>query len=500
MIDYPANFPQPGTSFSGDVQTPTIRTDLATGLIEQEGRFSTGLENFRAQWTLSEAELATFEEWFAEDLAGGVLVFGLLLPDEGAYSLQPVRFVGGNYEVSHKGGLWWNVNATLELLALHNAPSNRTPSIPQWLRLAVDPAASQVLTRSHRNALLTVRPGAGSTTTLRILPPTSQAAYIYFGIDNQGDGETLITSQDVAPVIPEAIPSFPLDLPNINVAFNIRAERRAIRAEMDSGHPRQFSASKSTRKTYQVSWEFSLAELQSFQDFFFVTLKSGAGTFYLTLPVDGQFIPVPVRFVGGKYSESYVATDRFKVSATAERIVAQTVTPSTENPYPLFYSPTVNVTGNRKIYLSDAGKFFIVNPAEGETIYLYISTRRIEFGLLNKGLGNVQITRQPYPLAIGEAGTDAMGTLMNPAVFSLVDTIKNIGSIAPDAFGTSFNLPVFGMVSLLEDVGAIPPEGFGTTFPPAPMELLAVLEDIGTITPDTFGTTYKNAAFTLDIP
>ncbi len=496
MIDYPANLPQPGTSFSGEAQTPTIRTDLRTGLIEQQGRFSTGLETFRAQWTLSQAELVIFEEWFAEDLAGGVLVFGLLLPDDGAYSAQPVRFVGGNYEVSHKGGLWWNVNATLELLTLRDAPSNRTLVVPQFLRLAVDEALSQILTLAHRNALLTVRPAVGNTTTLRVLPPTDATAYIYFGIDNQGLGETLITSADFSPLIPESIQAFPLTLPNVNTSFAFRGERRAIRAEMDSGHPRQFSASKSTRKTYQVEWEFSLAQLQTFQDFFFITLKSGAKAFTLTLPVDGSFIPIPVRFVGGKYSESYVATDRFKLGATVEEIIAQTVLPSEANPYPLYYSPTVNVTANRKIQAGDAGKFFIVNPDVGETISLHIYSRLIEFGLLVKGLGNVLITRGPFIAAV-DGSTDYAATAYLKPAFEIRDTILDLAGIPTDYAAGVYPKPSLNLLSVVKDVGVVPRDDAAAPYLQPLVELKVVLKDIGTLATDYAATTYLKPLFDL---
>lgn len=498
MIAYPTNFPQPGTSLSGDASTPTARTDIETGLIYQEGRFSTGLETFRAQWTLSEAELVVFEEWFSETLAGGVLVFGLLLPDDGAYSLQPVRFVGGNYEVSHKGGLWWNVNATLEQLTLRNAPSNRTPSIPQFLRLAVDEALSQVLTLSHRNALLTVRPTEGNTTTLRIFPPNDPTAYIYFGIDNQGDGETLITSQDADPIIPESIQAFPLDLPNVNTSFNLRAERRTFRAEMDSGHVRQFAASKATRKTYQVEWEFSLEELQTFQDFFFVTLRSGAKTFTLTLPVDGLFVAVPVRFIGGKYSESYVPTDRFKVSASIERIVDQTVAPSEAQPFPVYYAPTVYVTANRKS-LDAQGKFFVVNPSAGQTISLHIYGTNPQFGLLVVGPGNVLITRGPYILDLGTF-TDGAGGVFAPPTFELVDASRDLGTLDADFASGSFTKPTFELRETTRDLGTLAGDTAGGAFLKPSLELIEILVDLGTLAGDAAQGSFTKPTFELVIP
>lgn len=498
MIDFPSTLPQPSTSFSGDVSTPTIRTELDNGLVEQYGRFSTKLESFSVSWVLSQAELVIFETWFNDTLAGGVLVWNMLLPDEGGYAVRPVRFVGGQYTSSHKPALWFNVSARVECLTLTDAAPNRTLPIPQWLRLAVDPTASQVLTLAHRNAILTVRPDLGSTTTLRINPPIDDTQYIYFGISNQGLGETLITSQDVAAILPDAVPAFPGTLPNINQSFGVDAKRKATRIDMESGHPRQYAELETTVKTYQVEWDFTLAQLKTFQDFFFVSLKSGALTFTMTLPVDGLFIAVPVRFVGGKYGESYLPVDTFRVTATVERIVDQTVIPSAEKPYPIWYSPTVNVTANRKIGAGDAKKFFVVTPAAGQTISLHLSNRLIEFGLLIKGLGNVLITRGPFIVDIGAIGTDGAGTVFAKPTLSLISILRDFGNMGSDNAGTTMLKPTFSLVSVAKNIGTIPTDNAGTVLIKPTFELKAVLKNVGTIPTDNSGTTLNKPTFSLD--
>lgn len=499
MIDYPENLPQPSTSLSANAETPTVRTDIDNGLVEQFGRFATVREDYSATWVLSEAELVIFEEWFNETLVGGVLIFGMMLPEDDGYSIQPVRFTGGTYEASHKGGMFWNVTARFEKMIVSDAPANRTLPIPQWLRLAVDPTISQNLTLAHRNALLTVRPDDGSQTTLRIYPPTDETQYIYFGINNQGDGETLITSEDVDPLPPEAVPSWPGSLPNVNQSFRLAAKRNAARLEFDSGHTRQYAQGDATTKGQDVDWNFTLEQLQTFRDFFYVTLKAGSLPFWLTLPVDGQFIPVPVRFVGGRYSESYIFHDTFRVSGRVERIVDQTVLPTVERPFPMYYGPTVNVTANRKM-LDAQGKFFIVNPDEGQTISLHIYATTPEFGLLIKGLGNVLITRGPFIVDIGATPADSMGTVFAPPVFTLRDTIRDIGVVPSDAMGTTFALPIFDLVSVIEDIGTVPPDAMGTTFANPTLEVLEVLVDVGTVPPDSMGTTFANPIIILDIP
>lgn len=504
MIDYPANLPDPSTQLSGDAETPTFRTDIDNGLIEQFGRFATGTETLNLQWVFSQAELVVFEEWFAETLHGGALIFGLKLPDDGAYSIQPVRFVSGSYSVSHKEGLWWNASAKVERLLVSIAPANRTLPIPQWQRLSFDPATTQNLTLSHRNARMTVRPIVGAPTVFSIYPPVNDANYIYFGVNNQGAGETLITSIGVDPIPPEAVPSWPGTLPGVDKSFALDAKRAVTRVDMESGHSRQWAASETTVKGYKVEWTFTLAQLQTFQDFFWTTLKAGSLPFRLTLPVDGLFISVRVRFVDGKYSEDYVFHDTFKVTAKLDRIVDQTVTPSDERPYPMYYGPVVYVSDSHYKIKNGDGKFFVVNPPAGQTIWLHIgSTATPEFGLLVTGLGNVQITRTPFVVDIGSIGSDTGSSEFLKPAFQLKDTIYNIYPPV-DETGVSFVKPAFEMKSVVKDIGDIlgaagndsATSGFATP----KIELIDVLVDIGDIPTDTAGSTFSKPIFELLIP
>lgn len=498
MITYPDTIPQPSITFAGDAETPTIRTDIETGLIEQEGRFSTGRESFRLSWRMSATELAAFEEWFAETLAGGVLVFGLALPEDGAYSLQPCRFVGGKYDFHHASALWFDVSAAVECLTVRNAPAQRTPPVPQYVRLTLDPVADQTLTLSHRNALLTARPALGSQTTLRIYPPTDETAWTFFGLRNMGAGETLITSDSVDPLPPPVLVDFPDTLPAVNQTFAAEASRRVTRLEMESGHPRQISASKSTQKTYHVDWEFSLDELQTFQTFFFVTLASGSAPFRLTLPVDGAFVPVTVRFVDGRYSEDYQHPDRFRVTADVDAITAQTVIPTTERPYPVFYAPTVAVTGTRRFAPADAGALLVFNPAAGETVAFHISSGTPEFGVLNKGLGQVLITRAPLVVALGSIGNEAAGVAFTRPDLSCVNTLHALGSVTPDAAGVGFRVPPLSLVVVLRALGSLAPDAAGLLFPIPSLELKTVLNPVGTIANESAGLSFPLPTITLD--
>lgn len=435
---------KPGVNFSGSVATPVIRTDIENGLIEQEGRFSTGTEIYNVEWTFSTWELSIFEDWFANDIAGGAFVFNLWLPDAWSYSMQPVRFVGGQYSIAHKGALWWVVSARVEKMLVNAAPAARTPPIPQWVRLNL-PITSQDLTLGHRNAVLTVNPAKGSQTALRIYPPTDATQYIYFGLSNQGKGETLITSQDVEPLPPEPVPVWPDGMPGINQDFKSDSKRRYVRVDMESGQARQFQADETTIKGYDVEFTFSPQQLKAFQDFFFITLKAGSVPFMLPLPVDGNFFPVLVRFVGGTYEETYIFNDTFKVSAKLDRIPDQTVTPPQYQPWPVFYSPTEYIDENANIYNKN-GEFFIVNPAAGETISLYIHKFKLEFGIMVIGLGNVRIARAVF-------GKDAgLSNFVKPS-FNLAETADVI--LDSDLSKSSFGKPSLVTTEVMNDVGGL---------------------------------------------
>lgn len=451
MITYPATLPQPSTAFSGQHTSPIKRGDASKGLVEQTPRFATSRKLYSVSWKLSQAELVIFEDWYSSDLVRGVLVFGLLLPEDGAYVLQPVRFASNGYNLTHSGALHWNVSAQIESLLVSDADTNQTPPVPQWLRLSVDPTLSQAVPLAYRNASLTTRNDPGDTITLEIPPPSDDSQYIYFGINCQGDGDILITSDGVDPVTPSPfvypeasadISDWPGTLPEVNQIFQVASNSGNVLLEFESEHTRQYNGNDTALRTYQVEWEFSLDELQDFQDFFFTTLKCGALPFNLTLPINGTFESAMVRFVSATYNETYIPIDRFKVSARLEEVLTQTVTPPALAPYPISYSPQETVTASRFVETADAGKLLVCNPDNGETITLYIEDRLIEFGVLNIGLGDVRITRDvpPWPLDFGDWPPETVnaGAYLNGATSSTsVNNVRVQWSFTVTIVGTS---------------------------------------------------------------
>ncbi len=499
MIDYP-EIPLPLLNLQGEVAVSNIRSSLTNGMVEQNSRYGAKLKTYTANWKLSQAEFFIFEEWFSDTLKGGVLTFEMDGVGDGEIDLQPFRFVEGTFSSSITGGRFYNVQATIESLLPGNALVNAVLPVPMWERLLIDPVSDQELTLGHRNSILVSRPADGDTRTLRVFPPNDATQYIYFGIRNFGDGETLITSADVDPMPPDPVFSFPTSLPLPDMGMVDRGERRTGRIEMDSGHPRQWVEWDTTRKSYIAMWTLTLDQLKDFQDFYFFSLRNGTLRFLIEIPGTGDFSAKAVRFVGGTYQEAYLAGDYWQVSAEMEQVVDQTVFPSNAQPYGLYYSPSVTVNANRKIKAADANKFFIVNPDEGQTISLHISSQEIEFGILKTGPGNVLITRGPFIVDVGEIPSDASGQVILPAAFTLKNTINDIGAIPGDTTGQSILTTTFNLVSVIEDIGAVPGDSSGQTVLPTTMSILDVLVDTGEVPPDNSGQSFKPTTFTLDIP
>jgi hypothetical protein len=505
ILPYPSQLPEPSVSFFGSAETSVLRTSGDNGLAVQEPRFSTNLTTYGVEWIVTQLELAFFEQWFGDTLLGGVLVFSLDIPEGGSVVPTAVRFVGGDYRVGHREAQWFTLSARVEKLGLNPAFLNRTPVVPSWRRLRVDPAEAQKLTLAYRNALLVVRPDDGSQTALRIPPPLNPSSYVYFGVDNQGEGETLITSEGEPPITGSGSVSFPAGLPGVTSDFQLVASREAARVEMDSGHPRQYANADTASKLYRVAWEFTVAQLHEFQVFFFQTLEGSSRSFFLRLPVDGLFAEVQVRFLDGEFGFNYLPDGTFKVVAILERVVNQTVAPPAHRPFPLYYAPSVEVTQNTKVSANDAMKFFIVNAPQGETVNLHIYQNMIEFGVLSVGLGNVLITRGPFLLNLGNLGPEEANSSFNKPFVGLLDTIVSLGEVGNEEAESLFLKPFVGLLDTIVPLGNVAQFGeeiAESSFREPYSELKRVLLPIGDVTDDDDNATseFKKPHVTLEIP
>ena len=469
MIAYP-NIPKPAQAIQGYEASPTLQTE-GRGLRYEESRSAVTRQELDLSWVLTGPQFQVFEDWFSETLSGGTLIFELPFHDGDTLEGKPFRFTDGVYSSYRDAGGYQHVSATVERMFLLDSNFNRTPPVPNWYRVTVDPALSQILTVSHRNSLLVLRPDFENLTTLRIPPPTDPSQWLPLGISNLGEGDTLITSADVDPPVATSTIYYPVELPGVENGLRDIGSRSVIRLDMAGGNTRQSSEHGTTVKTYQGSWLFTLSELKVFQEFFFIDLQAGTLPFVMGLPVEGQFLEVPVRFVGGGYREVYATQNAFRVTAQLERVVDQTVIPTTNRPYPLYYTPVVEVLGSTKLSLLDAGKLYVLDPPEGETVNLHISTHELEFGLLIIGLGNVLITRSPYALDIGTLEGQAGSGTFNKPTFELVPATVDIGTLEGQAGSGTFNKPTFELITVLVDIGTLEGQAGSGTFNKPTFEL-----------------------------
>ena len=484
---FPSTVPAPGYGYARRAVPASLRTTLQTGWPVNRARYGTNRSEWRATWRLRGSEFQIFRTWFADDLANGVLLFTV------PWSSEVLRFVGGSFNATQGHGGFHEVSAVLESLGTTNAPINTTPLVPPGRRLAVDPADSQQLTFIHRNARLASRPLDGDTTTLRVYTAESPENYIWLGVRNLGDGETLITTEDSDPPPVEPTATWPTGMPYPDSGFQIEQRAQVARLEMESEHTRQATRFDTFQEGYQVSWTFDASQLTAFQTFFFTTLESGSKAVGIPLPVDGSFNPVSVRFVGG-YSESYAGPDRFRVTAELLRVTGQSVFPENTTPYALHYYPVVEVSEHTLVTSADAGKMFVVSTVEGETVNLHIGQQEIEIGVLLIGSGSVLITRTPF---VHDMGSDTTSSGLVKPSFELESVIVEIET-SPDAAESVLGKPTFELDSVI--VQASPDDDFTESALGKPsLEIKDVLVEI---TPDSDTTTseLKKPVFRLEIP
>lgn len=484
---FPTTLPAPSYGYSERVVPSSLRTALRTGWPVVRARSGSNRSEWRCSWRMRSSEFQAFRTWFADDLAQGVLLFTV------PWSSEVLRFVGGTYAAIQGHGGFHEVSATLESFRTTNAPINTVPLVPPGKRLAVDPAVSQQLTFIHRNSRLALRPDDGDTTTLRVYSATAPENYIWLGVRNLGDGETLITTEDSDPAPVEPTATWPSGLPYPDAGFRIENEAQVARLEMESEHSRQSTRFESAEETYQVSWTFSQSELTTFQTFFLSTLEAGSKPVGIPLPVDGAFNPVAVRFVGG-YAESHSGPGQFRVTAELTRVTTQAVFPENSTPYAQHYFPVIEVSEHTLVAPGDAGKMFIVSTVEGETVNLHINQQQIEFGVLLLGLGSVLITRTPF---VYDMGADTTSGVVGKPELSLLSVIVDIET-SPDAAESVLAKPGFELDSVIVD-GSTDSDLAASEIRKPVLEVKEVLVET-TTDPDTTSSELKKPVFRLEIP
>ena len=116
MTAFPSSLPKPIVALTVKGTGSTARSTMKTGLPYQRQRFTAEQRVFTVRWIFNGAELTTFENFFADDIAGGADWFDIELATggEGLISTR-ARFVKNEYAIAHKGVMCWQVSAQLEL-------------------------------------------------------------------------------------------------------------------------------------------------------------------------------------------------------------------------------------------------------------------------------------------------------------------------------------------------------------------------------------------------
>lgn len=120
------------------------------------------------------------------------------------------------------------------------------------------------------------------------------------------------------------IPSWPETLPLPSQSFGGKVERPVIETQMEGGVRRRKRWGGKQRE-YSAVWEFDATEKALFESFVDTQLKGGVLYFTIELPIDGELSLQTVRFRGGEYSETYQPVNFWKVAATLEIEIPQSV-------------------------------------------------------------------------------------------------------------------------------------------------------------------------------
>lgn len=192
---------------------------------------------------------------------------------------------------------------------------------------------------------------------------------------------------------------WPNDIPLPSSNLSGEGQASVIRTTMETGRTRQRNRFGTMANTYSVEWLFLADEYAAFMAFYQTTLKNGVLYFNLPLPETGTLDPVPVRFVEGRLTKSYVPHMQWRVTATVEAEIIQSVPDPEINIMPLLYPDVIDVTENMTLSMSHQNKLLRCLPGGGEiviTLPLNANfTKVFSCGFTKSGSGEVRFTGQP---------------------------------------------------------------------------------------------------------
>jgi len=110
---FPATLPHPTTDFAFSVNSHNVRTKDATGLPIGRKRSSLRLHKVGVKFSMTDAQLTTFQTFFNTTILNGSMPFNIDLSLGDGEKANTARFFEGKYEVANQGYLDWLVTATL---------------------------------------------------------------------------------------------------------------------------------------------------------------------------------------------------------------------------------------------------------------------------------------------------------------------------------------------------------------------------------------------------
>lgn len=114
---FPTPLPRASSSMKIDNVAPVIRTKFETGRSRQRNRFENKNSNYSVNWQLSNDEFEIFEAFHRIKIHNGNDWFNITLPAPQGLQTVLARFINGQYKRSHRGVLYWEVSAMLEVEA-----------------------------------------------------------------------------------------------------------------------------------------------------------------------------------------------------------------------------------------------------------------------------------------------------------------------------------------------------------------------------------------------
>lgn len=117
MPTWPSTLPQSPqiSGYSEQPQSQVLRSQMDAGPAKSRRRFTAAATDVPVQYLLSQAQVATFQDWFENDLAGGALPFDW--PPGRTRAAVSAQIVGDPpYTLEPMGsGQWWRLAMQLEV-------------------------------------------------------------------------------------------------------------------------------------------------------------------------------------------------------------------------------------------------------------------------------------------------------------------------------------------------------------------------------------------------